>query len=383
MPQANPTASARLLKRRREMPNPLRPKLGRRPQGPPERPRRRPSPDQYAAHYGYPEQDDYYAAVDAEPRVGLVPMRVQRFLYAMAIAIAVSVYTNPAMWAHLDRIGHPYAGAIKVGLIGIIDLTLLALTNWLLNGRTRIHRLYCTGAALLLTVAMLFHAGLVSSLEEAHGEGSGDIAEIRDGLAAIGKAQAEGASGALGQQAIEANGRGQRRLAEKLQRQAVAAAATNASAEEKFIAAVTEKKAKLRGESAGVDWYARNMMYWALMALAFTLGAGAVLLSEDRSGAGVPDFIQRMGWHVPGFLVSPQQYAPPPYWAPQQQYWPAQPPPQRSWPPVTRPDYWPQPPLQPWSGQQPNGGGQPARRYEPHPSHAPNGSNGSGAGGKV
>src|SRR5262249_23834772 len=221
---------------------------------------------------------------------------------------------------------------IKVGLIGIIDMTLLALTNWLLNGRTRIHRLYCAGAALLLTVAMLFHAGLVSSLEEAHSEGSGDVAEIRDGLAAIGKAQAEGASSAVGQQAIEANSRGQRGLAEKLQRQAgAAAAATNASAQEKFIAAVAEKKIKLRDERANVDWYARNMMYWALMALAFTLGAGAVLLSEDRNGDGAPVFLQRMGWNAPGFLVNPRPYAPQPYWAPQQQSWPAQPPPQPDW----------------------------------------------------
>src|SRR5262249_39679634 len=152
MPQANPTASARLLKRRRKMFDFLRSKLGRRPQGPPAYQQRQPGPDPYAAHYGYPGQGDYYAAVDAEPRVGLVPMRVQRFLYAMGIAVAVSAYTNPAMWAHLDRIRHPYAMIIKVGLIGIIDMTLLALTNWLLNGRTRIHRLYCAGAALLLTV---------------------------------------------------------------------------------------------------------------------------------------------------------------------------------------------------------------------------------------
>lgn len=377
----------------------LRPKLGRRPQGSPAYPQQQPASNpQCAAHYGYPEQGDYYAAVDAEPRVGLVPMRIQRFLYAMGIAIAVSAYTNPAMWAHLDRINHPYAIIIKIGLIGIIDLTLLVLTNWLLNGRTRIHRLYCTGAALLLTVSMLFHAGLVSSLEEAHSEGSGAIAEIRDGLAAIGKAQAEGASGALGQQAIEANSRGQRGLAEKLQRQAgAAAAATNASAQEKFIAAVVEKKAKLRDEHANVDWYARNMMYWALMALAFALGAGAVLLSEDRNGDGVPDFIRRMGWHAPGFLVNPRPYEQPPYWAPQQQYWPAQPPPQPYWaqqatgrrrrPPMPQRQYRTQPPQQPWPAQQPNGGSQQPRHYEPRhepqPSHTSNVSNGSGAGGKV
>jgi hypothetical protein len=375
-------------------------KAARRPQSSPAY--QQPPPDQYSVRFGSPGQGDLYTAVDAEPRVGLVPMRVQRFLYAMAIAVSVSAYTNPAMWAHLDRIRHPYAGVIKVGLVGIIDLTLLALTNWLLNGRTRIHRLYCTGAALVLTVAMLFHAGLVSSLEEAHNEGSGEVAEIRDGLAAIGKAQAEGASAALGRQAIEANSRGQRGLAEKLQRQAGAAASINAgsagntSAQDKFIAAVAEKRGKLRDEHASVDWYARNMMYWALMALAFTLGAGAVLLSEDRNGDGIPDFVQRMGWHAPELPAPPRPYAQPPLWGPQQP-WLAEPPQQPYWgprpsqlqrrPPAPPRRVLPQPPRQSRPNQPPAGQDQTAKRAETrielHSSHASNGSNGSVAGGKV
>ncbi len=343
-------------------------------------------PDESAEYYEYLDRGDYYADVDAEPRAPIVPMRVQRLLYAMGIMFAVSAYTNPAMWAHIDRIGRPYGDLLKAGLLGIIDLTLLALTAWMLNGRTRIFRLYCAGAALLLTVAMLFHAGLVSSLEEAHGEATAEVAEIRDGLAAIVKAQAEGASGALGLRAIEANSRGQKKLAEKLQRQAGAVAA-NTGAQERFIAALSEKKAELKSENSKLQWYAQNMMYWALMALAFVLGAFALLLSEDRNGDGVPDFVKRMGWNAPWYLVGPQRYVAQSSLTPQRRY-PSPPPQPPRTPPAPRGRRAPAPQI----GHSP----QPApRSYPPSPMNgdgqaeiarsndARNGSNGSGHLGKV
>ena len=249
------------------------------------------STPQYDQAYG-----DQYAHIDATPRRGLVPMRWQRIVYSFIITGAVSLYTNPAMWAHIDRIQHPYGFWLKGGLLGVIDVTLFFLVSWALNGRTYIHRLYSFAGGTVLTIAMIVHAGAVNRLEASHGEETQAVGALAEGLAKIGGAQAEGVAKGAGEAAIKANSVGQRKLAARLGDQA-GKGASALEVQQQFLTEANKHKA----ESFLPNWYMAGAMYWALMVLAIILGAGGVFLSEDRNGDGAPDILQL------GQSVQPQQ----------------------------------------------------------------------------
>ena len=222
---------------------------------------------------------------------GWIPMKLQRAFFSFLIALGVSLYTNPVMWNYLERIGFKYGWFIKVGLFGIIDVTLFWLTLWAITGRTVIHRLYCTGAALFLSFAMLFHTGMVGEGEAEYKDTVSYAEATAKGLGQIAGAGAEGAAKGTGQAAMEANARGQRKLASKLGNLAGQSGnAATTDAQKTFLATMEAKQAEQATSWQG--WYLRKAMMWFLMSLALVLGTIAIFLAEDKDKDGVPDFFQ-------------------------------------------------------------------------------------------
>lgn len=222
--------------------------------------------------------EDYDYAIDNQPRRGFIPMRWQIAAYSFIVTLGSSIYTNPAMWAHIDRIKHPYALYLKGGLIGVIDLTLFFLVLWALNGRSFRHRTYSFFAAAALTTAMIIHAGAVNKLEAKHGENQESIKSAADGLKEIAAGQAEGAARAQADAAIEANARGQRKLAKRLSNQAgKAGSEATADLSDKFL----KKAENTKDETFLPEWYLNGAMYWALMVFAGMLGLIGVKLGEQ------------------------------------------------------------------------------------------------------
>lgn len=241
---------------------------------------------------------------------GWVPMKLQRGFFSFLIAFGISLYTNPVMWNYLERIGFKYGFFIKVGLFGIIDVTLFWLTLWAITGRTVIHRLYCTAAALGLSFAMLFHTGMVGEGEAEYKDTVSYADATAKGLGEIAGAGAEGAAKGTGQAAMEANARGQRRLATRLGSQAGQSGnAATTEAQKTFLATMEAKQAEQANSWQG--WYLRKAMMWFLMSLALVLATIAIFLAEDTDNDGFPDILQnwfrRVNRHQPQVSQPPAQ----------------------------------------------------------------------------
>jgi hypothetical protein len=273
--------------------------------------RRKGNPDPPAPRPRVPRQqwgEDYDYDVDNYERKGMVPMRWQTLLYSLFIAGAVSLFTNPSMWAHIDRIKHQHATLLKGGLIGIIDMTLLVLTLWAFNGRTFAHRTFSGIGAAILTIAMLVHAGAINELEATHTENVETVGLIRDGLKDLAQGESEGAARAQSDAAIKANARGQRKLAAQLGRQADSKGQVSEGLADKYIQEVKGVKDK----TFLPNWYMDGAMYWALMVLAFTLGVISATIAERGKAK------QRQAAQMPPAAYYEPQYPPPQYTPPPQ-----------------------------------------------------------------
>lgn len=242
-----------------------------------------------------------------------IPFDWQRALVAYSFAIGISIYTNALLWGHLDRIQHPNATWLKLGLLFVIDLTAFVLVTWHLFAKAGFTRGYCFVAAALQLILMLVHAGAVAKYDASTNEGKASMETLAAGQAQIAEAGARGAMQGAGDAATKANSLGQRKTARRLTAEG-SKAAQGATADAQK--AITEQSAKVQPTTFLPKAYLDGAMYYALMVISGILLFGALAATdwhrdaEDLNQNGIPDWME--GYHqsrVPPGFTAP---APPP-----------------------------------------------------------------------